>query len=71
MDKNSAIAHAVNAEFRFWFYWDLETVEKEYQIFKQLNPSNTEGYGFFVQYLWAVGRFREAYILCEADFNRE
>jgi len=52
-------------------YWDLETVEKEYQIFKQLNPSNIEDYSYFVQYLWAVGRFREAFKICKDDFNRD
>ena len=70
LDKNSIPAHAANAEFRLWFYWDFETVEKEYQIFKQINPSNAGGYNNFVQYLWAVGRFREAYSLCEDDFNQ-
>jgi TolB-like protein/AraC-like DNA-binding protein/Tfp pilus assembly protein PilF len=69
LDKNSTLAHALNAEFRFWFYWDFESVETEFEIFRQISPSNTEGYSNFVQYLWAVGRFREAYGLCEDDFE--
>jgi len=70
LDKNSILAHAVNGGFRLWFYWDFKTVEKEFQIFKQLSPSNTESYGDFDQYLWAVGKFREAYILCEDVFEQ-
>ena len=70
LDRNSVVAHANVAEFKLWFYWDLETVEKEYQIFKQLNPSNYEAFSSFSQYLWAVGRSREAYKLCEANFKQ-
>jgi hypothetical protein len=70
LDSNSVVAHAHYAEFKLWFYWDLETVDKEYQIFKQLSPSNYEAYSSFSQYLWAVGRSREAYMLCEANFKQ-
>jgi tetratricopeptide (TPR) repeat protein len=70
LNRNSVVAHAHFAEFKLWFYWDFETAGKEYQIFKQLNPSNYECFSSFSQYLWAVGRSREAYILCEANFKQ-
>jgi TolB-like protein/AraC-like DNA-binding protein len=70
LDKNSVMAHGANADFRLWFYWDFETVEKEYQIFRKISPSNTEGSFPFVQYLWVVGRFRDAYILCKDAFEQ-
>lgn len=70
LDKNSVDAHAAFAEFKMWFYWDFETVDKEYQIFRQLNPSNYQDFSSFSQYLWAVGRSREAYKLCEANFKQ-
>jgi len=70
LDNNSVLAHSVNGEFRLWFYWDFETVEKEYQICKQINPSNIEGYEYLIQYLFALGRYREAHILSEENFKQ-
>jgi len=71
LDKNSIKAHATLAEFRMWFYWDLKTVEKELQIFRQLSPSNTDNYDSFIQCLWNLERFNEAHKLCKDYFNRD
>ena len=69
LDSNSIVAHNAKAELSLWYYWDLETVEKEYQIVNQLSPSNVEKMSGFVQYLWIAGRTDEAYKICKDNFE--
>ncbi len=69
LDNNSMMAHNAKAELKLWYYWDLEAVEKELQIVRQLNPSNTDVFYGFTQYLWVVGRSQEAYTICKDNFE--
>jgi tetratricopeptide (TPR) repeat protein len=70
LNFNSIVAHNTLAEIRFWYYWDLETVEKEYQIVRQLNPSNSDAFFGFKYYLWRVGKAQEAYTICKDNFEQ-
>ena len=68
-DSNSIQAHLAYSELKLYFYWDFEAVEKEIQIFKQLNPSNTEESFSIMQCLWALGRNKEAFEMAKDCFN--
>jgi TolB-like protein len=70
LDNNSIMAHSTLAEVKMWYYWDLETVEKELQIVRQLNPSNTEILSRFYIYLWRVGKAQEVYTICKYNFEQ-
>ena len=70
LDKNSIIAHTAMAKLSLYFNWDFESVEKEFQIFNQLNPSNSDLIWFYSNYLLASGRFDEAHVFTENAFNQ-
>ena len=70
LDKNSILAHTAMAKLSLYFNWDFESVEKEFQIFNQLNPSNSDLIWFYSNYLLASGRFHEAYVFTENAFNQ-
>jgi TolB-like protein/lipoprotein NlpI len=69
LDKNSILAHTAMAELSLYYNWDFESVEKEYQIFIQLNPSNSDLIYFYSNYLLASGKFHEAHVFTENAFN--
>jgi tetratricopeptide (TPR) repeat protein len=71
LDNNSIVAHNALAELNMFYYWDLESVEKDFQIVRQLNPSNSEALDGFAQYLWATGRNNEAFKICKANFEQD
>ena len=70
LDKNSILAHTTMAELSLYFNWDFESVEKEYRIFIQLNPSNSDLIYFYSNYLIASGKFHEAHVFTENAFNQ-
>jgi TolB-like protein len=69
LDKNSVMAHTYLASVSLWYNWDFEAVEKEFKIVNQLNPSSSDAYLEFVQYLIIIGKFDEALDLCNKSFN--
>jgi tetratricopeptide (TPR) repeat protein len=69
LDKNSLIAHSSIASLRLYYYWDFESVEKQFQICNQLNPSNSDLISPFSDYLLASGKFTEAFILTKKAFD--
>jgi TolB-like protein/Tfp pilus assembly protein PilF len=69
LDYNSIMAHSTLAEVKMWYYWDLEAVEKELQIVRQLNPSNTAILSRFYNYFWRVGKVQEGYAICKNNFE--
>jgi len=71
LDKYSTYAHFTFMELRLYFYWDFESVEKEFQIFNQLIPSNSDIYYLFSDYLIASGRSREAYLINKKGFRED
>ena len=68
LDKNSVMAHSYLASVELWYKWDFESVEKEFQIVNQLNPSSSDAYLEFVQYLLVIGKFEEALSICKKSF---
>jgi len=71
LNKNSIVAHTVLASLSLYYFWDFESVDKEYQIIKQLNPSNSDlqSTGFFSDYLLASGKYHEAFTLTKDAFD--
>jgi TolB-like protein len=69
LDKNSVMAHTYLASVRLWYDWDFESVEKEFKIVNKLNPSSSDAYIEFVQYLIIIGKFEEALDICKKSFN--
>ncbi len=72
LDKNSIVAHTVLASLSLYYNWDFDSVQKEFQIINQLNPSNSDlqSTGFFSDYLLASGKYHEAFILTKNSFDR-
>jgi TolB-like protein len=68
-DQNSVVVHTYMASIKLWYYWDFETVGKEFQLATQLNPSSSDIYLEFVQYLIIIGKFEEALSLSKNGFN--
>ena len=69
LDKNSVMAHTYLSSLRLWYNWDFKSVEKEFQIVNQLNPSSSDAYLEFVQYLIITGKFEEALNMSKNSFN--
>jgi tetratricopeptide (TPR) repeat protein len=69
LDNNSILAHTYLASVRLWYNWDFESVEKEFRIVNQLNPSNSDAYIEFVQYLLIRGKFEDALVMSKNSFN--
>jgi TolB-like protein/Tfp pilus assembly protein PilF len=69
IDKNSVMAHTYLASVMLWYNWDFKSVEKEFQIVNQLNPSSSDAYLEFVQYLIIIGKFEDALDICQKSFN--
>jgi tetratricopeptide (TPR) repeat protein len=70
LDNNSILAHTAMAELSLYYNWDFKSVEKEYQIFIRLNPSNSDLIYFYSNFLLASGKFHEAHVLTENAFNQ-
>lgn len=64
LDNNSVMAHSYQASVNLWYNWDFDSVEKEYRIVNKLNPSSSEAYLEFVQYLLISGKFDDAINIC-------
>jgi TolB-like protein/Tfp pilus assembly protein PilF len=69
LDNNSIMAHTYLASVMLWYNWDFKSVEKEFRIVNQLNPSSTDAYLEFVQYLIITGKFEEAINMSNKSFN--
>jgi tetratricopeptide (TPR) repeat protein len=52
-----------------WYKWDFNSVEKEYRIVNQLNPSNSDAFLEFAQYLLIIGKFEDALVITKKSFN--
>jgi TolB-like protein len=70
LDKNSILAHTAMAQLSLYFNWDFESVEKEFQNFTQLNPSNSDLIWFYSNYLLASGQYHKAHVFTENAFNQ-
>ncbi|HEX7494979.1 MAG TPA: hypothetical protein VF346_12220 [Bacteroidales bacterium] len=71
LDNNSVMAHTYLASVKLWYYWDFDSVEKEFQIVNKLNPSSSEAYLEFVQYLIILGKFDDASIIINRSLNEK
>jgi TolB-like protein/Tfp pilus assembly protein PilF len=71
LDKNSLFSHGSLALLRLYYYWDFESVEKEFQICKKLYPSNYFLNSLFSDYLLASGKYNEAFDLAKNAFNQD
>jgi TolB-like protein len=69
LDKNSIMAHTYQASVMLWFNWDFKSVEKEFRIVNLLNPSSSDAYLEFVQYLIITGKFEDAINMSNKSFN--
>src|SRR5664280_332223 len=69
LDNNSVIAHTYLASLRLWYNWNFDSVEKEFQIVNKLNPSSSEAYLEFVQYLLIIGKSEKALAMSKISFN--
>jgi TolB-like protein len=69
LDKNSVLAHTYLASVNLWYNWDFDSVEKEFNIVKQLNPSNSEVFLEFAQYLIIIGKIEDALTITNKSFN--
>jgi TolB-like protein/tetratricopeptide (TPR) repeat protein len=69
LDSNSVMAHSYLASVNLWYNWDFNSVEKEYRIVNKLNPSSSDSYLEFVQYLLITGKFDEAINICQKALN--
>lgn len=67
LDKNSVMAHAYLASVDLWYKWDFESVGKEFQIVNKLDPSSSDSYIEFIQYLLIIGKFQDALDICEKN----
>ncbi len=70
LDEKSILAHTAMAELSLYYNWDFDSVEKEFQIFIQLNPSNSDLVYFYSNYLLASGKFHKAHLFTENAFNQ-
>jgi TolB-like protein/Tfp pilus assembly protein PilF len=70
LDMNSFLAHFIMATLKLYYYWDFESVNKEFQICKQLNPSNSD-LSWFSDYLLASGKNNEAFTLIKKAFDQD
>ncbi len=73
LDQNSILGHTSRAIFSLYYNWDFKSVEKEFNICKQLVPSNAALESFFSDYLLASGNYGEALALARNSFinNKE
>jgi TolB-like protein len=69
LDNNSIMAHTYLASVLLWYDWDFKSVEREFGIVNQLNPSSSDAYLEFVQYLIITGKFEEAIKMSNKSFN--
>jgi TolB-like protein/Tfp pilus assembly protein PilF len=69
LDKNSMLAHTYLASVSLWYKWDFDSVEKEFNLVKQLNPSNSEVFLEFAQYLIIIGKTEDALTITNKFFN--
>jgi TolB-like protein len=71
LNNNSVMAHTYLASVSLWYNWDFNSVEKEFQIVNQLNPSSSDAYLEFVQYLIILGKFDEAADITKKYLNEK
>jgi tetratricopeptide (TPR) repeat protein len=69
IDENSVLAHTYLASVDLWYRWDFDSVEKEFRIVTQLNPSNSDAFIEFAQYLMITGKSEEALEITKKSFN--
>jgi TolB-like protein len=69
LDNNSVLAHTYLASVSLWYNWDFESVEKEFRIVNRLNPSNSDAFLEFAQYLLITGKLEDALIITKKSFN--
>jgi TolB-like protein len=69
LDNNSVLAHSYLASVKLWYNWDFKSVEEEFRIVNKLNPSSSDAYLEFVQYLIIVGKFEDALTISKKSFN--
>ena len=71
LNPNLASAHVGLSFLNLYYLWDFEGAGNEYQKVRQLNPSNPELIGGFVDYLLAMGKVGEAMELASNAFERD
>ena len=70
LDYNCVLAHSGMASVQLYYYWDFESVEKEYQINNKLNPSNSGLSGIFSDYLLASEKYHAAFVMTKNALNK-
>jgi TolB-like protein/Tfp pilus assembly protein PilF len=71
LNSNSITAHYIKGILKLYYYYDFESVEKEYQIVRKLSPSNVEIYSAFSDYHLALGKYGEAYDIANRTFEND
>ncbi len=69
INPDLASGHRNLALISLYYIWDFAQVETEYRKIRQLYPSNTEDVLFFIDYLLATEKFREALDVATHDFQ--
>lgn len=69
LDPNSFQAHLSKAILSMLYYWDFESVAREYLYCKQLLPSYSNVEAFFSDYLLAMGKFDQAFAYSKKAYD--
>jgi len=65
LDRDLALAHAVQADVSFFADWDFVSAERQFQRAIELNPADADARHEFSHFLLAMRRFKEAGIEAE------
>ena len=60
LDPELADAHALSAEFKYWYDWDWSGAEQEFKHTLMLHPSSAAAHGTYASFLNLMGRSDEA-----------
>lgn len=60
-DESDADAHLSLAIVAHWYEWDWDAAEREFKRAIELNPKNSDAYGYYSWYLASIGRNDQAF----------
>jgi len=61
IDESDADAHLSLAIVAHWYEWDWAAAEREFKRAIELNPGNSDAYGYYSWYLASMGRNEQAH----------